>query len=353
MRKRAVRVGTRGEGRIVQGEAAATPRPTATAAALGPAPATAVAVPHPPLHHQRPPAVHHSPPPREGRGGAAALLPIRPTAAAVVEVAAHTGGTVTVARRSGTGEGAAQSALGVTRETAATPGSAGAEGADPGTGIGAGAGPGTGTAVVAAETETERRTEIKRGRGAGNAGKAVTAVAANTNRRPQARTGKGGKTGAAVMTRTRKRKRRRENLTERKRSQRLRRKKGRKVVLLWQRRMANQRKGKRATLTQTLRVTSTPDRIARPARRALPKLVRGAQTLTLVGPLPLKLARKRNLRNPNAVVQGRWKNLTSLVRRQAANTSLSRDQGSIRFFLFTFLLYSFHVCLCVMSLEGY
>lgn len=74
--------------------------------------------------------------------------------------------------------------------------------------------------------------------------------------------------------------------------------------------------------------------IVKPARRARPKLARGTQTLTQVDPPPLKLARKKNIRNPNVVAQDRRKNLTSLVRRQAANTSLSRDQGSIRFFLF-------------------
>ena len=90
---------------------------------------------------------------------------------------------------------------------------------------------------------------------------------------------------------------------------------------------------------QTPRVTSGLDRIAKPAGRAPAKLARGARTLTLVDPPHLKLARKRNLRNPNVVAHGRRKNLTSLVRRQAANTSLSRDQGSIRFFLSFYLLY--------------
>lgn len=96
--------------------------------------------------------------------------------------------------------------------------------------------------------------------------------------------------------------------------------------------MADPRKGKR--VTRGRKVTNTPDRIAKLARRAPPKLAKGVQTLTPVGPLPLRLVRKRNLKNPNVVVQGRRKNLTSLVRRQAANTSLSHDQGSIRFFLF-------------------
>ncbi len=110
--------------------------------------------------------------------------------------------------------------------------------------------------------------------------------------------------------------------------------------------MANRRKGKRVTHARTLRVTSTPGRTAKPARRAPPKLARGAQTLTQVDPLPLKLAEKRNLKNPNVVAQGRRKNLTSLVRRQAANTSLSRDQGSIRFFLFfSYCMFSLYVSL--------
>lgn len=99
-----------------------------------------------------------------------------------------------------------------------------------------------------------------------------------------------------------------------------------------QRRTESQRKEKRVTHAQTLRVTNTPGRTAKAARRAPSKLARDIQTLTQVDPLPLKLARKRNLRNPNVVAQGRRKNLTSLVRRQAANTSLSHDQGSIRFF---------------------
>lgn len=110
--------------------------------------------------------------------------------------------------------------------------------------------------------------------------------------------------------------------------------------------MANQRKGKRATRAWTLRVTSTPGKIAKPARRAPPKLARDGQTLTQVDPPPLKLARKRNPKNLNVVVHGRRKSLTSLVRRQAANTSLSRDQGSICFFLlFSYCMFSLYVSL--------
>lgn len=108
--------------------------------------------------------------------------------------------------------------------------------------------------------------------------------------------------------------------------------------------MANPRKGKQVTHAQTPRATSTLDTIAKQTRKAPVKVAGGARTLTLVGPPPPKLARKRNLRNPSVVVQGRWKNLTSLVRRQAANTSLSRDQGSICFFpLLTYCV--FGVCL--------
>lgn len=127
--------------------------------------------------------------------------------------------------------------------------------------------------------------------------------------------------------------------TKRRRSLELRRRKA-----LLQKRMANQRKGKTATRTQIPQVTNALDRTAKQPRRAPAKQAGDTQTLTLVDPLPLKLARKRNLRNPNVVVPGRWKNLTSLVRRQAANTSLSRDQGSIRFFPFLLNVCSYMSC---------
>lgn len=104
---------------------------------------------------------------------------------------------------------------------------------------------------------------------------------------------------------------------------------------------------------RTLRVTGTLVRTAKPARGAPPKLARGAQTLTRVDPLPPRLAKKRNLKNPNVVARDQRKNLTSLVRRQAANTSLSRDQGSIRFILFSFLLHILTFCLIVFSLESF
>lgn len=63
----------------------------------------------------------------------------------------------------------------------------------------------------------------------------------------------------------------------------------------------------------------------------LPKVAEDAQTPTLAGPQPRSLVRERNLKKLNVVDQGQRKNLTSLVRRQAANTSLSHDQGSIHF----------------------
>lgn len=108
------------------------------------------------------------------------------------------------------------------------------------------------------------------------------------------------------------------------------------------------------TLARTRRVTGTPGRIAKATKRAPPKLARDTRTLTQVDPPALRLARKRNLRNQNVVVQDRRKNLTSLVRRQAANTSLSHDQGSIRFFpLYFFVLYVLNVCLIVISQESF
>lgn len=91
-------------------------------------------------------------------------------------------------------------------------------------------------------------------------------------------------------------------------------------------------------MTRGRRARNIPDRIANRAERALPKLARDAQTLNPVGLPPPRLARKRNLKNPNVADQGRRINLTSLVRRQAANTSLSHDQGSIRFFPTVFSL---------------
>lgn len=117
----------------------------------------------------------------------------------------------------------------------------------------------------------------------------------------------------------------------------------------WRRRAtANPRKAKRAAITQTLRVTSTPIRVARLARRALPNLARGTPTRSRAGPPPPSLARKRSLRNPNVVAQDQRKNLTSLVRRQAAKTSLSHDQGSIPFFTISFSVVSCFCCVRVM-----
>lgn len=333
-----MRASSQAERRRSQGEAAAVPRPTVAAAAPTPPPAPAApALPlHPPLP-QGLPAAPLDPPPLRRRGGAA-LPPARPAGGA--EAAVPTG---IVARRAGTGGGgAARSDRAATRKSAVFPGSAGVTGPDPGPETEIEAGRGPETAAVAAKTGG-----IRRGNGAASAGTAVTVEAANTNRRPQAKTETGGETGVEVMTKRPRKGRikttiKKRKQTERRKSLDLRRRKA-----LLQKRMANQRKGKRVTRTQSPKVTNTLDKTAKPARRAPAKLAGDTQSQTLVDPPPLKLARKRNLRNPNVVVQGRWKNLTSLVRRQAANTSLSRDQGSIRFFPFSLTLCSLYVLLKV------
>lgn len=331
------------EGRSDQGEAAATPQPTVTAAAPAPAPATAAAVlPPPPPLPLHLPAVHLDPPLHEGRGGVAAPLPTRLGGEAAA--AALTGIAVIVARRSGTEGGAVLRDQAATRKTAVIPGSAGAAGVDPGPETGEE--PGPETAAVAAEKEKRRKKGRRRGKGAGMAETAAIVGAANTNRRPPAKTERGGGRGVIAMRKRGKRRIGTESQIKRKKSQRPKRGKRRKEALWLWRRMANQRRGKRVTHARTHRVTSTPGRIAKPARRAPPKLARGAQTLSRVDPLPLKLAKKRNPKNPNVVAHGPRKNLTSLVRRQAANTSLSRDQGSIRFFLFfPYCMFSLYVSL--------
>ena len=97
-----------------------------------------------------------------------------------------------------------------------------------------------------------------------------------------------------------------------------------------------------------MQMTNPLGRIARATRKARQNLARGTRTLNRASPPPLRLARKRNPKNLNVVVQGQRKNRTSLVRRQAANTSLSHDQGSIRFFSLIFLLNVF-----IVSLTGF
>lgn len=72
-------------------------------------------------------------------------------------------------------------------------------------------------------------------------------------------------------------------------------------------------------------------------RKALPKIVKNIQALILVEGAVLNLqevAKKRRLRSLNIVDRDPWRNLKGLVRRQAANTSLSPDQGSILFKVF-------------------
>lgn len=108
--------------------------------------------------------------------------------------------------------------------------------------------------------------------------------------------------------------------------------------------MANQG-GKRRVRRQIPIMTSIPGKTANLARKAPLKLAKSTQIQSLAGAgrLPLRLAKKKSLRNLNVVDQGLRNGLTSLVRRQAANTSLSHDQGSIHF-LFTFLKQCLNVC---------
>lgn len=84
----------------------------------------------------------------------------------------------------------------------------------------------------------------------------------------------------------------------------------------------------------------------RTVRKVLPKTVKSIQVLILVeGAVlnPLEVAKKRRLRSLNIVDRAPWRNLKGLVRRQAANTSLSPDQGSILFKVFCLLFFSFKV----------
>lgn len=72
-------------------------------------------------------------------------------------------------------------------------------------------------------------------------------------------------------------------------------------------------------------------------RKVPPKTVENIQALILVEGAVLNLqevAKKRRLRSLNIVDRDPWRNLKGLVRRQAANTSLSPDQGSILFKVF-------------------
>lgn len=96
--------------------------------------------------------------------------------------------------------------------------------------------------------------------------------------------------------------------------------------------MANQ-DGKRRVRRQTLIMRGIPDKTANLARKVPPKLAKSTpiQSPAGAGRLPLRLAKKKSPKNLNVVDQGLRNGLTSLVRRQAANTSLSHDQGSIHF----------------------
>lgn len=108
-----------------------------------------------------------------------------------------------------------------------------------------------------------------------------------------------------------------------------------------ERRRADQRRsGERATLF--------PDRTAGLVERVRPNQTGSTRTLTPAGPRPPRLAKAKSLKKLNVVDQGQRKNRTSLVRRQAANTSLNRDQGSIHFYLFSFFFFFIYYSLSVM-----
>lgn len=201
MKRRVVKASTQVEGKSDQGEVAVIPRPMVTAAAPSPPPATAAVAPHPPPLLQHLLAVPHDPPPHEGRGGVAALRLTRLADAAAAT--APIGTAVIVARRAGTGGGAALRDQAATRKTAVIPGSAGG-GVGPDPERETGAEPGLETPAAAAETERRRKTGIRRGKGAGNAGIVVIVIAANTSRRPPAKTGRGGETGVVAMRKIRK-----------------------------------------------------------------------------------------------------------------------------------------------------
>lgn len=84
---------------------------------------------------------------------------------------------------------------------------------------------------------------------------------------------------------------------------------------------------------------SFPDKTADLVEKIRPNQTEGIRTLIPAGPRPLRLAKAKSLKKTSVVDQGQRKNRTSLVRRQAANTSLNRDQGSIHFYPFFFFFY--------------
>lgn len=83
--------------------------------------------------------------------------------------------------------------------------------------------------------------------------------------------------------------------------------------------------------------------LGRRAREARPKIAKSVQGQSLAQEAVLSrqvASKKRSLRNRNIHGHGRWRNLKGLVRRQAANTSLNHDQGSIILsFLFDLCIY--------------
>lgn len=328
--KRVVRANIRVEGKTVQGVVAVILQPMIGAAALTRPPAQAAPLPPPPL--LLPPlVVHHGLLPLDERGGVAG--PPHTNHAGVVVATAHTDAAVTVMTKVEIGGGVQSETE--TNESEVTLEIERAAGAGPDLEIEAGIGVGSG-----AGAETEIGTRIRTGKEIGSIEIVVTVGAANT-RKPPARRGRGGERGAIVMRKTRRKRTRTEKKNLTKKGRKLRAKRRINPALWLQKKMESPSEKKTVTPPQTLIMTATQSRTVK-AKRALQNPARDAQILTQVGHLLLRLAKKRNQRNPNVVVQGLRKNLTSLVRRQAANTSLSHDQGSIRF-SFLCLYYCFNV----------
>lgn len=84
--------------------------------------------------------------------------------------------------------------------------------------------------------------------------------------------------------------------------------------------------------------------LGRKARKVLPKRAKSIQVQKLAQEAVLShgaAAKKRSRRNPSIVGHSPWRNLKGLVRRQAANTSLNHDQGSILLSILLDLYYFF------------
>lgn len=285
-------------------------------------PALPAADPH---HLPHPLAAPRAPPLPEGRGDAAALPPAVLVGAAEVTVHTDIGRVTRAETRGGAAVPAAQSVPLITESAAVR------DSADPAGGAGAGLRP------VAAVAE--------RGGAAGNASEVEVRAAAGGNKKLPAGTERRGKGEAGVMRRIRGGKTK--ILIKRKTNKRA-RKKGGIAAQLGRKMTTANRKEEGKARTQTPTVSGSLGKTAKVARKAPPKLAESTliQSPVGAGPLPLRLAKKRSLKNQNVVDQGQRKDLTSLVRRQAANTSLSRDQGSIHFAFFSFIVELFYLSVC-------